>query len=66
MKKLYDAFIELPTWQGVALIAGAVLFVAAIALVVNHIAYRRGRQDADAALLAYLDKKAREREAVRI
>lgn len=42
MKKLVDAFIELPTWQGVALISGAVLFVTAIALVVNRIAWQRG------------------------
>jgi hypothetical protein len=42
MKKLLDAFLDLPTWEGILLIAGAVVVVTFIVTVVAEIAFRRG------------------------
>jgi hypothetical protein len=42
MKKLLDAFLDLPAWQGILLIVGAAVVVTFIATVVAEIAFRRG------------------------
>ena len=42
MKKLVDAFLDLPTWQGILLLAGAAALVAIVALIVDKIAWQRG------------------------
>jgi len=48
MKKLVDAFFELPTWQGVTLIA-AVMFAATYASWRTYwLGYRIGRRDSEA------------------
>ena len=46
MKPLVDAFISLPSWQGIALIVAFVAIVAIACLLVACVAYRRGRRDA--------------------
>ena len=42
MKKLLDAFLDLPTWEGILLIAGAVCFVGLVATYFADIGFRRG------------------------
>jgi hypothetical protein len=42
MRKLLDAFLELPTWQGILLIVLAVGFVMIVAAIVERIAWQRG------------------------
>lgn len=42
MKKLLDAFLSLPTWQGILLIGCAVGFTAVVSIIVAEIAYRTG------------------------
>jgi hypothetical protein len=57
MKALLNAFTDLPTWQGIALIAVVVAFVAALCLWINWLAYNRGRRDADANHLHFATKR---------
>jgi hypothetical protein len=42
MKKLFDAFLELPTWQGILLLTAFALIIATGALVVSRISFRAG------------------------
>lgn len=66
MKKLLDAFLDLPTSQGILLLAGAVVLVAAIALVVEKIAYRRGWNHCRAHLEQQLQAHGAEQVSERI
>ena len=66
MKKLLDAFLELPTWQGVALIVAFCAFETALCSWVAFWALRRGRFEADAEHLRRFNQHAREREAIRL
>lgn len=43
MKRLFDAFLELPTWQGVALIAAVVAAVTYAGWRMFWLGYRIGR-----------------------
>lgn len=44
MTKLWHAFLELPTWQGVALIAGAGALLVAVALISQWAGSRRYKE----------------------
>lgn len=46
MRKLVDAFLELPTWQGISLITAIVALEAALCWWVAFWGYRRGILDA--------------------
>jgi phosphatidylserine synthase len=63
MSRLVDAFISLPTWQGITLIVAFVAIVAIACLFVGRIAYRRGRRDAADHQLHWAHKQ-RELEAI--
>jgi hypothetical protein len=45
MKRLFDAFLELPTWQGILLIAIAVCVVFGVAFFAAQLGYRIGRSE---------------------
>lgn len=66
MKRLLDAFLELPTWQGIALIVAFCVVECGLLLWVAHIAYGRGCFDTDAKNLDRMNQATRERSAVRI
>jgi hypothetical protein len=63
MKRLLDAFLELPTWQGISLIVAFVAIQAGLCWWVSFWSYWRGRMEADAANLRF-HAKQREREAI--
>jgi hypothetical protein len=64
MKHLLEAFLELPTWQGFALIAAFVAFEGLLAWCVAWAAWRRGVRDAEMGLVERLHEK--QRDTVRI
>lgn len=66
MKALLDAFLELPTWQGISIIVAFCGVECLLLLWIAHIAYRRGYFDADADHLQRLNQATREREAIRL
>jgi hypothetical protein len=63
MKRLVDAFLELSTWQGVALIAAAVALVVVVALIVSKLSFRAGQRFAEGRQ-THLSTKRRDLESI--
>jgi hypothetical protein len=63
MKKLFDAFLELPTAQGIGLIVAAVAIVVAVALIVSRISFRAGQRFAENRS-THLSSKRRDLESI--
>jgi hypothetical protein len=57
MKQLYQTFIDLPTRDGILLIAAAVVLVTVVALLVARVAFRAGERSAEARLLHFSTKR---------
>lgn len=64
MKQLLDAFLQLPTWQGILLITGFVAIETGICLLINFLAYWRGRLDSDADQARRFQANLRERASI--
>lgn len=47
MKRLFDAFLELPTGRAILLIVAFVGIVVWVALIVSHISFRAGERSAE-------------------
>jgi hypothetical protein len=62
MKKLLEAFLDLPTWQGLLVIVFFVALEFAGVWWASWSGYRRGRLDSDAGHLRF-DTQQRQREA---
>lgn len=63
MKKLVDAFLEMPTGPAILLIAAFVGIVVAVALIVSHISFRAGERYAEERL-QHISNKRRDRESI--
>lgn len=63
MKALLDAFLELPTWQGVAVIAGVMFGATYASWRTYWLGYRIGRRDSEAEAIRVRDKR-RDRESI--
>lgn len=66
MKKLLDAFLELPTWQGIALLVAFCVVECLLLLWIARMAYRNGRFDSDADHLRRFNQVTREKDAIRL
>ncbi len=65
MRKLLDAFLDLPSWQGAILIVALVAIVAVACLAVARIAYRSGRR-AERARMFHFTTKRRELASIQL
>jgi hypothetical protein len=63
MKRLVDALLELPSWQGILLIVAFVAIATGFASIVGLLAYRRGIHDAEAAAVRF-NVKRRDMESI--
>jgi hypothetical protein len=57
MKKLVDAFLELPTWEGVTLITAVVFSATYTGWRTFWMGYRSGRRDSEAEAVRVRDKR---------
>lgn len=63
MKRLVDAFLDLPTGPAILLIVALVGIVVAVALIVSHFSFRAGERYAEERF-AHISNKRRDRESI--